>query len=254
MMYSIKLLQKGICDLQTIQILQYKYNQTLETRIQWQFCRAATEMSTMKRAVRLFRKKSCFYFLSDVLTDPTNNYKSERLMSDFQSILSLSQQGDNQILYIKVCNIKKLEAKNSFLLKCVANVTAIPCNNKNKYYIKGETTYKVQREVLINALGLTIVVTQAVYKYSKNATSLFSLLFLSLVFFSFMILSQLFQDGSSDGCISHSIWPRPCSTCNSKDVKQDYVYTLHIATCYLLHVGGSLLPLAEVHSFSLWDE
>lgn len=37
-------------------------------------------------------------------------------------------------------------------------------------------TYKVQREVSINALGLTIVVTQAVYKYSKNATSLFSVL------------------------------------------------------------------------------
>lgn len=32
-------------------------------------------------------------------------------------------------------------------------------------YNKGETTYKVQKEVSINALGLTIVVTQAVYKY-----------------------------------------------------------------------------------------
>lgn len=68
---------------------------------------------------------------------------------------------------------KKLETK-IFPPECVANVTAILCNNKNEHYNKGETTYKVQREVSINALGLTIVVTQAVYKYSKNATSLFS--------------------------------------------------------------------------------
>lgn len=47
----------------------------------------------------------------------------------------------------------------------------------------------MQREVSINALVLTIVVTQAVYKYSKNATSLVSppfFYFLPVVFSYFI--------------------------------------------------------------------
>lgn len=50
----------------------------------------------------------------------------------------------------------------------------------------------MQREVSINALVLTIVVTQAVYKYSKNATSLVSPPFFLISYLSFsLILSQL---------------------------------------------------------------
>lgn len=40
-------------------------------------------------------------------------------------------------------------------------------HNKNKHYNKDKMTYKVQREVPINALGLTVVVTEAVCEYAK---------------------------------------------------------------------------------------
>lgn len=45
-------------------------------------------------------------------------------------------------------------------------VSAKTLHNKNKYY-KSKMTYKVQRTVSINALGLTVVVTEAVCEYSK---------------------------------------------------------------------------------------
>lgn len=46
-------------------------------------------------------------------------------------------------------------------------VSAKTLHNKNKYYNKSKMTYKVQRNVSINALGLTVVVTEAVCEYSK---------------------------------------------------------------------------------------
>lgn len=54
-MYSIKLLQKGICDLQTIQILQIQMpTLNITTRIQWYGCRAHRLLTcTIERAVRI---------------------------------------------------------------------------------------------------------------------------------------------------------------------------------------------------------
>lgn len=140
---------------------------------------SASEKTTIQRAVQVFRKK----------VNPINTHESACLMSDFQSILS--QQGDNRCCVYQ--SLQKLKKK--FLLKCVANCNCNTATIKTNTTIKVKR-HKVQREVSINALGLTIVVTQAVYKYSKNATSLCSLLPPTFccrffVYFFFFILPEL---------------------------------------------------------------